>query len=809
LRVSLEWLSDYVEVNMPPEELADLLSMSGTAVDRVIKMGEGVSGIVTGRVVHIGPHPNAEDLKVVLVEDGTVVREIVCGAPNLREGVKYALAIPGARLPVVSDKELRRADIRGVESDGMLCSGAELGISEDRSTVLEIEPESEVGVDLRDLLPLQDVILELEVTPNRPDCMSMVGVAREVAALTGADLKMPEAPFEEAGRPIDKLAKVFIKDVKGCPRYSARVVTGVKMAPGAQWMQRRLMAAGLRPINNIVDVTNYVLLELGQPLHAFDLGLLEQGTIVVRLARHGEVLTTLDGVDRQLDDRSLVIADVFKAVALAGIIGGEYSEVTDSTTSILIESAFFDSTSIMLTSKRLGIRTEASSRFERGTDPAATVFAARRAAYLMETLAGGTSAVGEIDVYPEVIKPVTIDLRPERVNQVLGLDITTETMLGILESLEAEVEGNSVLRVTVPTFRGDLEREIDLIEEIARIYGYDRIPEELPGGYGLEAGLSEEQKLEADIYQVLLTNGLSEAITYSLIFNEDLDRLLLPPEDGMRRTVEIMNPLAGTGEVMRTTLVPGLLRVAANNVNRDNMDLALFERGRVYIASEPDRLPDEVESIGILLHGTRGLPNWSEQAEPVDFYDIKGAFESVAAALGVTLGFRPEDRPYLAPGYAARVELNDCVLGHIGRLHTKVAESFGLEGEFYVGEIAISRLLESATEQLLYRPVRRFPTVKVDIALVVDEGTNAARVTDEIWSRSGRYLKSVRIFDVYTGPQIPSGKKSLAFALEFGSGEGTLTDRQAHSELDTIIAGLEKELGALLRGGESRGGERD
>lgn len=802
MRVSLEWLSEYVEAGMPPEELADLLSMSGTAVDRVIRMGEGVSGIVVGRVVQVGPHPNADDLKVVQVEDGTVVREIVCGAPNLREGVKYALAIPGACLPVVSDKELRRADIRGVKSDGMLCSGAELGISEDRSTVVEIEPESEVGMDLHDLLPLQDVILELEVTPNRPDCMSMVGVAREVAALTGADLKMPEAPFEEAGGPIEKLAKVFIKDVKGCPRYSARVVTGVKMAPGARWMQRRLMAAGLRPINNIVDVTNYVLLELGQPLHAFDLGQLDEGTVVVRLARHGEVLTTLDGVDRQLDDRSLVIADVSRAVALAGIIGGEYSEVTENTTSILIESAYFDPTSIMLTSKRLGIRTEASSRFERGTDPSATVFAARRAAYLVESLAGGTCAVGEIDVFPEAVTPVTIDLRPERVNQVLGSDVTTETMVGILESLEAEVEGNGVLRVKVPTFRGDLEREIDLIEEIARIYGYDRIPGELPGGYGLEAGLSREQKLEAGIYQVLLTNGLSEAITYSLIFNEDLDRLLLPPEDGMRRTVEIMNPLAGTGEVMRTTLMPGLLRVASNNVNRGNMDLALFERGRVYLAGGPDRLPDEVESIGILLCGRRGLPNWSEQGEPVDFYDIKGAFESVAAGLGVTLGFKPEDRPYLAPGYTARVELNDRVLGHIGRLHQKVAEGFGLEGEFYVGEIAISGLLESATEQLLYRPVGRFPTVKVDIALVVDEGTEAARVTDEIWKRSGEYLKSVRIFDVYTGPQIPSGKKSLAFALEFGSGEGTLTDRQAHSELDSIIAGLESELGASLRGGE-------
>ncbi|MBU4498557.1 MAG: phenylalanine--tRNA ligase subunit beta [Verrucomicrobia bacterium] len=808
MRVSLEWLSEYVDIAMPPEELADLLSISGTAVDRVIRMGTGVSGVVVGRVVQVGPHPHADDLKVVLVEDGTLVREIVCGAPNLREGAKYALAIPGARLPVVSDKKLRRATIRGVESDGMLCSGAELGLSEDRSAVLELEPESAVGLDLHDLLPLQDVILELEVTPNRPDCMSMVGVAREVAALTGAELKLPVAPLDETGGAIEELAKVFIKDRQGCPRYSARVVTGVEIAPSPQWMQRRLMAAGLRPINNIVDVTNYVLLELGQPLHAFDLELLDERTVVVRLARHGEVLTTLDGALRQLDDRSLVIADISRPIALAGIIGGEDSQVTESTTSVLIESAYFDPTSILLTSKRLGIRTEASSRFERGTDPSATMVAARRAAYLMASQAGGINAAGDIDVYPEAVLPVTIDLRPERVNRVLGSDIPTDMMVEILESLEAEVDGNGALRVKVPTFRGDLEREIDLIEEIARIHGYAKIPGELPRGDGLEAGLSRDQKLDADLYEALLTDGLYEVITYSLIFNEDLDRLLLPPGDRMRRTVEIMNPLAGIGEVMRTTLLPGLLRVASNNINRGNSDLALFERGRVFFAGEPDQLPDEVEAVGILLCGTRGVPGWFEQGEPVDFYDIKGVVESVARRLGVTLGFQLDDRPYFAPGSAARVELGDGVLGHIGQLHPRVAEGFGLEGEYYVGEIAIAGLFESANEELLYRPVGRFPAVKVDIALVVDEGIEAARVEGEIRSQSGEYLQAVRLFDVYMGPQIPFGKKSLAFALEFGSDEGTLTDRQAHDELDRIVAGLESELGASLRSGEKRQGER-
>lgn len=807
MRVSLEWLSEYVEVDLSPDDLADLLSMSGTAVDRVHRMGSGVSGVVVGRVIEVRPHPNADNLKVAMVEDGTMVREIVCGAPNLTEGTRYALALPGARLPEVSDKELSPAIIRGVQSDGMLCSGAELGISQDRATVMELEPDAPIGLYLHELLPLEDAVLELEITPNRPDCMSMVGVAREVAALTGASLRLPPADVEEAGGPINEMAKVIVKDLKGCPRYTARVVSGVEIAPSAPWMQRRLLAAGLRPINNIVDVTNYVLLELGQPLHGFDLDILDQGTVVVRLARRGEVLTTLDGLERQLEERSLVIADVSEPVALAGVIGGEQSEVTGDTTNVLIESAYFDPTSILLTSKRLGIRTEASSRFERGTDPEGTAFAARRAAFLMSTMAGGVVAAGEIDVYPETVLPVTIELRPGRVNRVLGSEITTERIVEILVSLEMKVEDSGALAVTPPTFRRDLEREIDLVEEIARIYGYDGIPGALPAGCGLDAGLSRAQKMESGVSRALISQGLSEIITYSLVYPTDLDLMLLPPDDRMRRTVVIINPLAGSGEVMRTTVLPGLLRAASNNINRGNRDLALFEFGRIFLAVQPDTLPEEVETVGILLCGIRDLPCWSAKSETVDFFDLKGIVESLSAILGVTLVFKADARPFLAPGRTARVCIEEMDIGYIGQLHPAVAEGFDLEGDFYVAEIAMDPLLESTADELLYRPVGRFPNVKVDIAMVVDESMEAERVSGEIRRQGGEFLKKIRLFDVYDGPQIPPGKKSLAYALEFGSAGGTLTDEQAHRELEVIVAGLGSELGATLRSGEKRQGD--
>ncbi|PKQ28409.1 MAG: phenylalanine--tRNA ligase subunit beta [Candidatus Anoxymicrobium japonicum] len=805
MRVSLEWLKEYVDISMTAQELADALSMSGTAVDRVLTLDGGVTGVVVARVVEVKPHQNADNLRIAVVDDGTSVREIVCGAPNLEAGMMSPFAREGAMLPAVSTKPLRKARIRGVESDGMLLSAVELGISDERAGILELPPDTPLGVDLSDILPLEDVVLDLEITPNRPDCMSMTGVAREVSALTGAPIHMPVAGPREKVSKAGEFATIIVEDTEGCPRYTAMAVTGVTIGPSPAWMQRRLMAAGVRPISNVVDVTNYVLLETGQPLHVFDLDLLSGKSIVVRRARPSEIMRTLDGVDRSLDDRSLVIADADKPVALAGIMGGEGSHVTDHSTNLLIESAHFDSTSILLTSRRLGIRTEASARFERGVDPSGTSFAAMRASRLIVELSGGRLAEGEIDVYPAPVPPRKIFLRPGRVNSVLGTDIAASEMTKILKSLGAGVEKGEALSVTVPTYRRDLEREIDLIEEIARVCGYDRIRESLPVGGGVKAGPTREQSLFSTLVDTLVAQGLSQVVTYSFMNPGDLDSLEIPKSDERRRVVALLNPLAETGEVMRTTLVPGLLRVAAGNINRGKRDLSLFETGRAFIARGKDELPREIESIALLLCGSADEAGWSRENRAFDFFDLKGVIENLGLSLAVEkLEFDTGREPFLAAGRAASVMIDGNVAGYIGQLHPRVAAAYDIDGEFYIGEILTEIFVESGMSRV-YNPVGRYPGVKVDIAVVVEENLGARVVEESIRESGGTLLESVRLFDVYRGPQVAGGKKSLAYALEFGSSSGTLTDEQAHAELKEIIAGLEKNLGASIRGREREG----
>ena len=805
MRVSLEWLGEYVDIEMAPEELAEALTLSGTAVDRVHTLGGGVTGVVVARVLEVKKHPGADSLMLAVVDDGNAVREVVCGAPNLEVGIVSPLAKAGATLPAVSSKPLKRARIRGVESDGMLLAADELGIGEDHTGIIELPADSPLGADVQDLLPLEDVVLDLEITPNRPDCMSMIGVAREVAVLTGGSLRMPPAGSREEGVPAWDLAKVIVRDAEGCPRYSARVVSGVETAPSPAWMQRRLTAAGLRPISNVVDVTNYVLLETGQPLHAFDLDLLSGRTIIVRKAAPGETMTTLDGVNRELDVSCLVIADEQEPVALAGIMGGEDSEVTERSRNILIESAHFDPVSILLTSKRLGLRTEASGRFERGVDPDGTLFAAARAARLMQRLAGGVVAPGEIDVYPRVVEPHTVLLRPGRANKLLGTDIPAEEMAGTLRRLGAEVRPGEVLEVKAPSFRRDLEREIDLVEEVARVHGYGRIPATLPAGGGVDAGRSARQSRGRELVERLLGLGLCQVVTYSFMRAGDLDLLGLGPADGRRVAVRLLNPLAETGDVLRTMLLPGALRVAAANVNRANRDLALFETGRVFTSSEGGGLPVETETLGLLLHGSPHPPAWSRPERDFDFFDLKGVVESLAGALGACgLAFEPAEEAFLAPGQAAAVTIDGNPAGYVGMVHPRVAGAFGVEGDVFVGEISTS-LLTGAIREKAYVPVGRFPSVKVDIAVVVDDGTPASAVSEIVRSRGGADLRSARLFDVYRGPQAGEGRKSLAYALEYGSGAGTLTDEMAHAQMDGLIRALRDELGASIRGREREG----
>jgi len=808
MRVSIEWLKDYIDIEMTPQELADALSMSGTAVDRVHTLGGGITGVVVADVLEVKPHPNADALMLAVVDDGETVREVVCGAPNVHAGMKSPFAREGSMLPAVSSKPLKKAKIRGVESAGMLLSAAELGISEDHTGILELAPDAAKGTDVHEILPLEDIVLELEITPNRPDCMSVVGIAREVSALTGAPLRLPPVELAESPPEADTLAKVVLDDPLGCPRYTARAVMGVEIGPSPAWMQRRLTAAGLRPISNVVDVTNYVLLELGQPLHAFDMDLLAERTIIVRRGARGEPMRTLDGVDRQLDEATLVIADPSGPVAIAGIIGGEGSEVTERSTNILIESAHFEPTSILLTSKRLGIRTEASARFERGVDPGGTAFAAARAARLMNELAGGQIAAGAIDAYPTRIAQREVEMRPSRANKVLGTELGAEAMAAILESLGAQVATGETLKVTVPTNRGDLEREIDLVEEVARINGFDRIPETVPRGGGLAAGLDPRQRMEKQMLFELVAQGLSQVVTYSFMNPADLDLLGIAIDDSRRAVVTLLNPLAETGECMRTTLLPGLLRVAGGNMNRGNKDLALFEAGRAFISQGESVLPVEIDTVGIILAGDFYPANWSREEAACDFFDLKGMVENLAEALGIEgLHFAPAAESFLAPGRGAVVSVGDEHAGYIGQLHPRVASAFDIEGDIYACELLAGPLLSAASGSL-FSAVGRFPNVKVDIAVVVDEGVSAATVERCIRKNGSETLRSVRLFDLYRGPQVAEGAKSLAYALEFGSPEGTLTDEQAHRRLEAVIAALQKELGAAIRGREQEGEAR-
>lgn len=799
--VSLEWLKEYVEIDMPAGVLADMLSMSGTAVDRIHQLGGGVTGVKVARVVSMKPHPNADTLHLAVVDDGSGTREIICGAPNLREGMLGGLALVGATLPAVSKKPLKSATIRGIQSDGMLVSVAELGISEDAAGILELEEGARPGADLSEFLPLEDVVLDLEITPNRPDCMSMTGVAREVAALTGAKVRMPVVGREEEGPLITEMVSIEVHAPDECPRYTAKALKGVTIKPSPVWMQRRLSASGVRPISNVVDITNYVLMELGQPLHAFDLDLLEGRRIIVRLARQGEPIMTLDGVERQLDGRSLVIADAGSAVALAGVMGSEHSGVLDNTRDVMIESAFFDPTSIQLTSKRLGIRSEASARFERGSDIGGTAFAAARAADLMLDYAGGAMAKGEIDVYLKVYTPVALALRPERANHLLGTSIGDEDMAGMLERLDLEVERGRPLVVTPPTFRRDLEREVDLIEEVARIYGYSRIDESLPPGGGLVAGLTRKQELLEALADEMSAQGFLEAITYSFMRPSDLDAMRVPQDGRLRQAVRLLNPLAETGELMRTTMLPGMIRIAASNLNRGNKNLELYELGRLFFA-KGDTQPDEVEVIGILMCGTNRLASWAAPPRKLDFFDMKGSLENAADALHLSLDFAAAELPWMAPGKCSTVLLGEEEIGAIGQVHPDVAAAFEIDEEVFVGEIRTAPLVDASPEVLQYSQVGRFPGVKIDVALIVDETVEAGDVEREILSLGSKLLASVRLFDVYRGEQVGPGKKSLAYALEFQSPKKTLTDEETHRIVDRVVAALSEKFSAVLRGGE-------
>ncbi len=809
MRISLNWLKSYVDVALPPDEVARRLTLAGLEVSGLEPVGEGIGEVVVGQILEKGPHPNADRLSFCRVSDGQETHDIVCGATNMEAGDKVALARVGALLP--GGVQIRKAKIRGQTSCGMMCSERELGLGDDHAGILILPPETEVGRPVVDVLGLPDVVLEVELTPNRADCLSVVGVAREVAALTGARLRVPQPRFAEEGPPVEEETSVEIRAPDLCHRYAARVIRGVRLAPSPVWLRQRLRSAGVRAINNVVDVTNYVLLELGHPLHAFDLRRLAGGRIVVQRARPGERFTTLDGQERNLDGDSLVICDAERAVALAGIMGGLNSEVQDDTVDLLLESAYFLPANIRTTSKRLGLRTEASYRFERGTDVEGLRLALDRTAELIAELAGGAVARGVWDAYPNRHGDRCVPLRFAKVAGVLGVEVPPDEIVRALESLGLEIlqrdpEG---LEARIPTHRVDLEREIDLIEEVARLRGYETIPATLPTVPMTCEPAPPHLGLADRTRDVLAGLGLREAITLSFVDPEEDDRLALPADSPLRRKVTLANPLSRDTAVLRTSLLPGLLRAASLNARRQNRDVRLFEVGRTYHPAEGQPLPREVLRVASVLTGRRWPLAWWTGAEPVDFFDAKGAVEELLRSLGVS-GARFEsapDVPWLHPGRAARVVVEAGAgtgaepepLGWVGQIHPDRGEAYELPSPAVAFELDLEALARAAAEPGHFSGLERFPAVERDVAVVVDRTVAAQAVLDALASLDSPLVRSARLFDVFEGGRLPPGKVSLAVRVVYRSEERTLTEEEAAEVEDAILRRLEERVGARLR----------
>ncbi len=798
MKVSIDWLKDYIDIDMSSSELAEKLNLSGTAVDSIKRVGADFEGVVVGQILKIEPHPNADKLVLATVDAGGGELSIVCGAKNMKEGDKVALAKVGA---VLKGEKLKKAKIRGVESQGMMCSAVELGLREEADGIMILDAEAKIGSDLKATLEMADDILELEITPNRPDCLSMLGIAREVSALTSNPAKRPALSIKEGAKKAKDKAKVEIEDADLCPRYVARIIEGIKIGPSPDWMAKRLKAAGIRPISNVVDVTNYVMLEMGQPLHAFDLGKITGGHIIVRRAKKNEKMTTLDGAERELDPSMLLITDPSGPVALAGVMGGAESEVSNETTTILLESAHFNAANISRTSRRLGLISESSLRFERGSDPNGADEACDRAAALIQMLAGGDILEGRLDAYPKRISPLKLSLRVERVNDILGTDISADQMKEILTSLDIEVEeeNGAVLKVLAPTFRPDLIREIDLIEEIARIYGYNRIESTLPKGETV-GGLSFEQRLKAKMKSSLISSGLFETVSYSFVAPDYLKKAALSEDEDCMGTLKLKNPLNEDQAVLRATLIPSILSTVEWNLNRSIDEVKIFEMARVYREEAGAELPVEKVMLSGALAGFAILSEWHTKERPVGFFDIKGVIEKLLSDLGITeYAFKPINHPSLHPLRSCELEVKGERAGILGEIHPEVALNYGFIAPIALFELSVDALTGGARQEKGFIEVGRFPGIRIDISMTIADEVSHKEIVETIKKSGGKLLKEVKLFDLYRSKEIGPGLKSMAYSLFLQSGERTLTDEEASKTREVVVEKLKEALSAKIR----------
>lgn len=811
MQVSIKWLKDYIDFTETPEQLADKLTMAGIPVENVVDPGEGLEKVVTGRIEKLEPHQNSDHLQICTMNVGLAENIIiVTGAQNVAEGQVVPVAMVGAHLP--NGMKISKGKLRGVASNGMLCSAQELKLDleklpEEQKTGIFILPsDTPVGIPAKDVLGLNDVVLEFELTANRADCFSVFGLVREIAAITGNKPHFPEIKVnEDDNTKLNDIFSVEIADPDLCSRFSTRMLKNVKIGPSPEWMQQRLEGAGIRSINNVVDVTNFVMIELGHPMHAYDYDKITGKKLIARRAIEGEELHTLDDTSHKAKGEMLVIADSEKAAGLAGIIGGFETEITDTTTTVVLESADFYGPCIRRTARACGLSSEASGRFERGVDSETTIKALDRAAQLLQEMGACTVCEGIVDVYPNPKQANYVTFTPEQINNHLGTNIAKDVMLNIITSVGFDVtkDENDEITVKVPSWRNDVTCMADISEEIARLHGFDKIKSTLPNGVSMQGTQSAKQTFIDKVKASLSSQGLYETISFALTNEETFNKLNIPQDSPLRKAVPIMNPLSDEYPLVRTTLLSSIFDNLARNLARKNDDVALFEVGSVFFpkALPVTELPDEVVKIAGAITGRRNAQGWNQTNDMVDFYDAKGIIEELLANLRVTR-YTVETGTHYAmhPGKTALFKKGRDVIATVGEVHPAVLSAYGITKPVYIFELDATIVMKYMAKDLKYKALPKYPATSRDLAMLVDVDVNAADIEKAMTKAAGQNLTQITLFDVYTGKQVEEGKKSLAFSLTFQSNDKTLTDAEIDPAIEKIVAKLQKDFNANLRG---------
>ena len=796
MNLSMKWLSDYVTLDTTVKDFCAAMTMSGSKVEVATEEGSEIKNVVVGKLLSVVPHENSDHLVVCQVDVGQEQPiQIVTGAPNVKAGDIVPVALCGAELP--NGVKIKKGKLRGVESNGMLCSLGELGLTVHdfpyaiADGIFLIQEDCQIGQDIHEAIGLNDTSVEFEITSNRPDCLSVTGLAREAAATYHVPLNLKKPTFQGIDGNIQDALQVEIQNKEKCPRYAAGIVKNVKIAPSPRWMRERLRASGVRPINNLVDITNYVMLEYGQPMHAFDLRYVKDGKIVVRNAAEGETITTLDGVTRTLSPEMLVIADAEKPIAVAGVMGGEYSGIMEDTNTIVFESAYFEPVQVRRTAKKLGMRTDASARYEKGLDPEGCLRTLERAFELVELLGAGEPVRTHIDLNYNEKQRNRIPFDPEWINKFLGTDISREEMCDTMKMLEIEVDGDTCIS---PSFRIDLERPADLAEEVARIYGYNNIPSTVIKGVA-NASLTPKQKFRRTLENATVAVGCYGILTYSFISPKYFDKIALPADSSLRKTVVISNPLGEDTSVMRTTTLPSMLETLSLNYKNRNAAVALYEIGKEYLPTAPDKLPEEPDRLTIGMYG-----------DDADFFTLKGMVETILETAGLhdcTYKACGTDAPFdeicaLHPGRSAVIYAGETPIGYLGEVHPTVQKNYDIGTRTYVAKLLIDEMQPLAQTEITYQPLPKFPAITRDLSLVCADEVPVGDLQAAMKNAVGNILEQITLFDVYKGEQIAAGMKSVSFSIRMRSHEGTLTDEQADAAMKRVLKAL-KEHGATLR----------